>query len=191
MSPSAAWVESRSVTDLLGAWRAGESGAFELLLPQLYGELRRLAARQLKGERPGHTLEPTALVHEACLRLPGFRRVDWQDRTHFLALVATLMRRILVSYARRQSAAKRGRGLAVTLSEEHAQCESRSVEVLALNDALDRLERLDPRQVRVVELRYFSGMTIEETAGALDVSPATVKVDWSLAKAWLARELGA
>ncbi len=181
---------STPVTELLRQWRAGDERAFDQLLSQVYAELRRLARGQLRGERPGHTLAPTALVHEACLRLLGERRIDWQDRAHFLAVTATLMRRILVSYARRHRAAKRGGGAAVTLHEGDARAESRDVDLIALSDALQKLERLDARQARVVELRYFAGMTIEETAEALAVSPATIKVDWSLARAWLLRELG-
>lgn len=178
------------VTELLRQWRAGHEGAFGELLPQVYAELRRLARGQLRSERRAHTLAPTALVHEACLRLLGARPIDWQDRAHFLAVAATLMRRILVSYARRHRAAKRDGGAAVTLAEEHALAESRDVDLIALSDALEKLEALDPRQARVVELRYFAGMTIEETAEALGISPATVKIDWSLARAWLLRELG-
>jgi RNA polymerase sigma factor (TIGR02999 family) len=156
----------------------------------VYAELRRLARGQLRGERRGHTLAPTALVHEACLRLLGERRIDWQDRAHFLAVTANLMRRILVSYARRHRAAKRGGGAAVTLHDDDARAEGRDVDLIALSDSLAKLEALDARQARVVELRYFAGMTIEETAEVLAVSPATVKIDWSLARAWLLRELG-
>jgi RNA polymerase sigma factor (TIGR02999 family) len=181
----------RDITRLLNAIEAGEDRAAQELLPVVYQELRHLAAHHMAGEAAGHTLQPTALVHEACLRLLDHRRIEWQGRTHLLALAATLMRQILVSHARKRHAAKRGGGAAVTLAEDHAVRDAPAVEVLALHHALDRLESLDPRQARVVELRYFGGLTIEETADALAVSPATVKTDWSLARAWLFTQLEA
>lgn len=182
---------SSAVTELLEAWHRGSEAARDQLAPLVYRDLRRLARAHLARERSGHTLQPTALVHEAYIRLMDHGAMDWRGRTHFFALAATTMRRILVSYARRHRAAKRGHGgVAVTLCEGHAVGASRDVDLLALDAALAELERIDPRQCRVVELRYFGGLTIEETAAALRVSPATVKIDWSLARAWLFRELG-
>ena len=178
-----------SVTTLLRAWRAGDAGALDRLIPLVHEELHRLAQGYMRGERPDHTLQATALVNEAYLRLVD-AAVDWKDRAHFFAVAATTMRRILVSHARGRLAAKRGQGgIAVTLCEDHAVVAARDTDLLALDEALAALERIDPRQSRIVELRYFAGLTIEETAGALGVSPATVKLDWSLARAWLFREL--
>ncbi len=178
------------VTELLLSWHGGDEAARDRLVPLVYDQLHRLARAQFARERSGHTLQPTALVHETYLRLMGHRGLHWQGRTHFFALAATTMRRILVSHARRHRAAKRGMGgVAVTLSEDHAVAEARDVDLLALDAALTELHKLDPRQCRVVELRYFGGLTIEETAEALRISPATVKLDWSLARAWLFRVL--
>lgn len=178
------------VTDLLLAWRGGDEAARDRLVPLIYDDLHRLARAQLARERRGHTLQPTALVHEAYLRLVDHGRLDWQGRTHFLAIAATTMRRLLVSHARGRRAAKRGHGgIAVTLCDDHAVDEGRNVDLLALDEALTSLESIDPRQSRIVELRYFGGLTIEETAAALGISAATVKLDWSLARAWLFREL--
>jgi len=178
------------VTELLRAWHGGDEAARDRLVPLVYGELQRLARAQFGRERDGHTLQPTALVHEAWLRLMGHQDMAWQGRTHFFALAATTMRRILISHARRHRAAKRGQGgVAVTLCEDHAVAKPRDVDLLALDAALTALGMIDSRQCRVVELRYFGGLTIEETAVALGVSPATVKLDWSLARAWLFREL--
>jgi RNA polymerase sigma factor (TIGR02999 family) len=182
--------KATEVTRLLRDWRAGDEEALERLLPRVYDELRRLARAYLARERPGHTLQPTALVHEAYLRLVDQTRVDWQNRAHFFAIAATSMRRILVSHARRRHAAKRGgAALTLTLDEGLAAAGERDVDLVALDEALAALERLDPRQARIVELRFFAGLTIEETATALEVSPATVKLDWKLARAWLFREL--
>jgi len=178
------------VTALLHAWHRGDESARDRLVPLVYDELHRLARAQFARERSGHTLQPTALVHEAYLRLMDHQDLNWQGRTHFFALAAMTMRRVLVSHARKQRAAKRGQGgVAVTLCEEHAVAEAQGVDVLALDAALRALEAIDPRQARIVELRYFAGLTIEETAEALEISPATVKLDWSLARAWLFREL--
>jgi len=178
------------VTALLQEWHGGDAGARDRLVPLVYEELRRLAAVQLARERSGHTLQPTALVHEAYLRLSRHDRLCWQGRTHFFALAALTMRRILVSHARARRAAKRGSGgPPVTLREEERVEPARSVDLLALDEALAALERLDPRQCRIVELRYFGGLTVEETAAELGLSPATVKLDWSLARAWLFRRL--
>lgn len=178
-----------SVTELLGAWRAGDREAEERLVAAVYGDLRRIARGALARERSGHTLQPTALAHEAYLDLAEQRRAAWQGRGHFLSVAALAMRRILVSHARRRAAGKRGGGaLRVTLPQDLAAVEA-EVDLVALDAALDALAALDPRQARVVELRYFGGLTIEETAAALGVSPATVKVDWSMARAWLRRRL--
>ena len=178
------------VTELLHAWHGGDLAARDRLVPLVYDDLHRLARGHLARERGGHTLQPTALIHEAYLRLMGHQGLDWQGRTHFFALAATTMRRILVSHARKHRSAKRGRGgVSVTLCEDHAVAEARDVDLLALDAALTKLETIDARQCRVVELRYFGGLTIEETAAELGISPATVKLDWSLARAWLFREL--
>lgn len=182
---------STTVTQLLLDWRAGDDAALDRLLPLVYDDLHRLARGQFARERAGHTLQPTALVHEAYLRLVEIRRVDWQDRAHFLALAATTMRRILVSHARRRLAAKRGgAAVNVTLVEEVVGSGGPEVGLLALDEALGALAELDPRQARIVELRYFGGLTIEETAEALTVSPSTVKSDWQMARAWLYSQLG-
>jgi RNA polymerase sigma factor (TIGR02999 family) len=179
------------VTELLVAWRDGQPGALDRLLPLVYGELRRQARAHLRRERPGHTLQPTALVHEAFLRLVGQRGAQWQNRRQFFAVASQAMRRALVDHARARSAAKRGAGLTrVALADAAQAAAPLDVDVLALDQALGRLERLDPRQVRVVELRYFGGLSAEEAAAALDVSLATVNRDWAMARAWLFRELG-
>lgn len=183
---------ARGVTELLVAWSAGEANARDELLPLLYDELRRIAARHLARERPDHTLQATALVHEAFERLVGQERVAWQGRVHFLATAAHLMRRILVDHARARAASKRGGGLTVPLDpEREPAAPAPDVDVLRLDDALDRLAALAPGQARIVELRYFGGLTIEETAAAVESSPATVKREWSVARAFLRRELAA
>lgn len=159
-------------------------------MPLVYDELHRLAAARLAQERRDHTLQPTALVHEAYLRLVDTRRLEWQNRAHFLAVAATTMRRILVSHARKHRAAKRsGAGPTVSLLDDDASVDGRAVELMALDEALSDLARLDARQSRIVELRYFAGLTIEETAEVLEVSSATVKNDWSMARAWLFNRL--
>ena len=183
---------SRGITELLAAWSAGDAGAHAELLPQVYDELRRIAARHLARERPGHTLQATALVHEAFERLVGQDRVVWQGRVHFVATAAHVMRRILVDHARGRQTAKRGGGLTISLDPEHEPAApARDVDLLRLDDALARLAALAPEQARIVELRYFGGLSIEETAAAVDSSPATVKRHWSLARAFLRRELAA
>lgn len=192
---SEARVRAEGLTDLLEAWRRGEPGALDRVMPVVYGELRRLAARHLANERTGHTLQTTALVHEAYLRLAGHPQVDWKNRAYFFGAVATVMRRILVDHARRRVRDKRGGGLAVVSLDEAPEptvpaAVGGGLDVQALDDALDRLAAIDARQARVVELRFFSGMTIEEIAEALDVSPGTVKRDWTVARAWLFAELG-
>jgi RNA polymerase sigma factor (TIGR02999 family) len=190
--------ESRSdsglpVTELLQAWRRGETAADEQLLALVYGELKRLAAAQLRGERQGHTLQPTALVHEAYLRLAGQKGLEWRDRSHFFGLAATMMRRILVDHARARLADKRAH-LPVSISLiGDLPGESRSdfdeAYLLDLDRAIDRLAVAHPRPSRVVELRYFAGLEVEEVAAALDLSPRTVKRDWAFARAWLLRAL--
>ncbi len=174
------------ITQLLHAWRAGDGSALERLTPLVYDDLRRIARRSMAGERAGATLQPTALVHEAWLRLARHERIAWQDRAHFLAVGALTIRRLLVEQARRRKAQKRGGGaVTVTLSAAAGQAAGPQVDLIALDQALDRLAELSPRQARVVELRYFGGLTVEETARVLAVSPATVKVDWQMARAWL------
>jgi RNA polymerase sigma factor (TIGR02999 family) len=175
---------------LLAEVSDGQPQAVEQLLPLVYRELRRQAAHHLRRERPGHTLQPTALVHEAYLKLMEQRDVRWQNRSHFFGIAAQAMRRILIDHARSRGRNKRGGASAkVELEEGHAIQEAVSVDVLALDQALTRLQQLDPRQARIVELRYFGGLSVEETADVVQISPATVKRDWMMAKAWLANQL--
>jgi len=182
---------SPDVTQILQEVSGGDQNAPARLMPLVYDELRRLADHYLRQERPDHTLQPTALVHEAYLKLIDQTRVDWQNRAHFFGVAAQLMRRILVDHARRHRASKRG-GFQqkLTLDEAVDYSQPRDLDLVALDDALNALALMDERQSRIVELRFFGGLTIEETAEALNVSPATVKVDWSMAKAWLRREIG-
>ena len=182
------------VTELLLAWGAGEAGALDELLPAVYAELQAQARRAMRREEAGHTLQTTALVHEAYLRLADQDRIVWRNRAQFFGIAAQLMRRILVDHARARVAAKRGGGAhPVTLAGRGADSPSDGgadpVDVLALHDALTRLAALDPQQARVVELRYFGGLTIEATAETLGISPATVKREWAVARAWLRREI--
>lgn len=178
------------VTDLLHAWRDGDPAALERLTPIVYGELRRIARRHMGRERLSHTLQTTALVNEAYLRLVDIGRMRWQDRAHFLAMASRIMRRILVEAARARRNQKRGGGVEyITLDEAVAVAPDRSPDLLALNEALHALAAVSPRKSQVVELRFFGGLTIEETAEVLDVSGDTVRRDWRLAKAWLFREL--
>ena len=178
------------VTDLLAAARNGDAGAFDELFPLVYDVLRRIAHRKLGGERSGHTLATTDLVHEAYLKLVRLDRIEWQGRAHFLALAARAMRNILVDYALRRRTEKRGGAYQrVTMGEGLAIAEASGSDVLAVHAALERLQAIDERQSRVVECRFFAGMSIEETADALGISPASVKRDWALARAWLNREL--
>jgi RNA polymerase sigma factor (TIGR02999 family) len=179
-----------SATALLIDWSRGDTSALNQLLPLVYAELRRLAGRQLQRERVNHTLQPTALVHEVYLRLVDQRRVDWQDRAHFLGVAAQTMRRILVDHARRRDAGKRGDGVQCVSIDEARLAAPGEIPLLALDDALSRLESVDPNLARIFELRAFGGLTIEEAAHVLKVSPSTVKRDWRTAKAWLNRELG-
>jgi len=179
------------VTLLLSEMKRGNSGALPRLIPLVYNELRRLAANCLKDERDGHTLQPTALVHEAYLRLAGQNRAEWQNRAQFMGVAAQLMRRILVDYARQRIAAKRGGGPAPIDIDalEIAAGVEQSAEMLAVDEALERLTAMDPQQAQVVEMRYFGGMTVEETAEALAIAPRTVKREWAIAKAWLRVEI--
>jgi RNA polymerase sigma factor (TIGR02999 family) len=154
-------------------------------VPIVYDELRRLAHHYMNGERAGHTLQTTALVNEVYVRLVGINGLQWRDRAHFFAMAGTLMRRVLVDYARRHGRDKRGGGVEVTSLDDHAVAPGPGVDVVELNDALERLATVDPQQCRVVELRFFAGLSIDETAEAMGISPATVKRDWTTAKAWL------
>jgi RNA polymerase sigma factor (TIGR02999 family) len=179
------------VTLLLAEMRLGHKDALARLMPLVYGELRRLAGHYLRGERIGHTLQPTALVHEAFLRLLGQDRAGWEHRGQFIGVAAQLMRRILVDYARQRAANKRA-GASVTLNEELLWAEQdsdRTEEILAVDEVLARLAELDPQQARVVELRYFAGLSVEETAEVIEISPRTVKRDWAMARAWLRAQL--
>jgi RNA polymerase sigma factor (TIGR02999 family) len=179
------------VSDLLRALSRGEPGALDRLVPIVYDQLRRLAHGQLRGEHPGHTLNTTALVHETYLRLVQIDRVEWQDRAHFFAVAARVMRRVLIDYARARNRDKRGGAAThVALSESLDGLAQPPDDFLVLEEALARLEALDARQCRVVECRCFAEMSVEETAAALGTSPATVKRDWAFARAWLNRELG-
>ena len=179
------------VTDLLAAWRGGDAAALDRLMPLLYSELRRIAAGLLRRERPGHTLQPTALVHELYLRLVGQGRSEFEGRAHFLSLAARMMRRILVDHARHAHRLKRGGALPCLSLDEAtgASTPTREIDLLALDEALDRLALIDAQQSRLVELRYFGGLTIEEAAVALGISSGTVKREWSTARAWLFQEM--
>jgi RNA polymerase sigma factor (TIGR02999 family) len=181
---------SGQVTQLLSNWSNGDLQAREEVFPLVYNELRRLAASYLRRERSDHTLQATALVHEAYLRLVEHDSANWQNRHHFFGAAAQLMRRILVDHARGHLAEKRGSGLAkVPLTEAIAMSQEQPAELLALDECLTRLAAFDPQQGRVVELRVFAGLSVEETAAVLSISPATVKRDWALAKAWLWRQI--
>jgi RNA polymerase sigma factor (TIGR02999 family) len=180
----------QDVTQLLAKWKEGDQGALEDLTPLVYNELRRLAKSYLRRERPDHTLQGTALVHEAYLRLIDQRHVEWRNRNHFFALAAELIRRILVDHARARVAAKRGgSNLKLSLDESIAPADEKDLDLVALDDALKALAQADTQQSRIVELRYFAGLTIEETGDVLNISPATVKRDWAMAKAFLKREM--
>jgi RNA polymerase sigma-70 factor (ECF subfamily) len=179
-----------SVTELLRAWSEGDDGALDRLVPLVEAELRRLARGYLGRERRGHTLQTTALVNEAFLRLTDARRVRWQDRAHFLGIAARLMRRVLVDYARRRGFQKRGGGAQqVTLDEGLVVAPDPAFDIVALDRALEALAQVDVRKSQVIELRFFGGLTVEEAAAVLNVSSDTVKRDWRLAKLWLLREL--
>lgn len=178
------------LTGLLVSWRQGDATALERLIPLVYDELRRVARHHVDREPPGHALPATALVHEVYLRLVDVDRLTLNGRTHFFAVAAKLMRQVLVDHARRQRADKRGGGVTMlSLDEVSPAAQPASVDVLALDEALDALSSLDARQCHVVELRFFGGLSIDETAEALAVSPATIEREWALAKAWLYRRL--
>jgi len=180
----------KEITGLLVAWGAGDEQALAALTPLVYEELHRLAHRYMGGERPGHSLQTTALVNEAYVRLIDWKSVRWQNRAHFFAVSAQLMRRILVDFARSRGYQKRGGGVpAVTLDDAAVVTDDKGADMVALDEALTSLAELDARQSRVVELRFFGGLSLEETAEVLRVSPGTVRRDWSLARAWLHREL--
>jgi RNA polymerase sigma-70 factor, ECF subfamily len=181
---------SADTTQLLRAWARGDSEALDELTPRVYRELRRIAARLLQNERPGHSLQSADLVHEAYLRLVNARKLDWQHRAHFFAVSATLMRRILLDRARRKAADKRGgkaHPLDLTKTLDVAQAKAR--ELVALDDALNALAEVDPRKSRIVELRFFGGLSVKETAEVVKVSSDTVMRDWKIARAWLLTEL--
>ena len=178
------------MTRLLKAWSHGDRSALDALVPLVYDELRRQASRTLRRQRPGQTLQATALVHEAFLKLVDYTAVTWKDRSHFFAVAARAMRQILVDHARRNLADKRGGDATrIVLEDGSASVQPKGVDLMALADALRRLEELDPGQARLVELRFFGGLTVEETAEVLGSSPATVKRSWSSARAWLHGEL--
>ena len=182
----------QAVTQLLVDWGNGDRQALEKLTPLVYQELKRLAARYLRRERREHTLQSTALVHEAWLRLIDQNHVHWQNRAQFFGIAAEMIRRILIDHARNRQAAKRGDGaIKLSLDEALGALDRRDFDLVALDDALDDLAKLDPKQGKLVELRFFAGLSIEESAEVLGVSPATVKREWAVAKAWLYRELSA
>jgi len=191
MSPMPS-TRNSDVTRLLSDWSNGDRRALDELLPLVYDELRHLANAYLKRERDGHTLQSTALVHEAFLRLVNQHDVQWQGRAHFFGIAAQMIRRILVDHARAQRAAKRGAGaVRIELGEELAVAQQRDLDLIALDDALERLATMDGRQSRIVELRFFAGLSVEDTADVMGISTATVKREWSSARAWLFREVGA
>jgi RNA polymerase sigma-70 factor, ECF subfamily len=188
--------ESAEITDLLKAWGRGDSAALDRLTPLVYERLRRMAHGYMRHERPGHTLQATALVNEAFLRLVDARDLEWADRAHFFAMCARVMRRILVDAARSRAAVKRGgqavrpeHSTAIDLDQLPMPGTELSAQVCALDDALNALARIDPRRAQVIELRFFGGLSVEETGQVLELSPQTVMRDWRLARAWLAREL--
>ena len=189
-------MKSPEITTLLKAWSGGEAAALDRLTPLIYDELRQLAGRYMRHERAGHTLQTTALANEAYLRLVEVKNVDWQDRRHFLAVSAQIMRRILVDAARTRASVKRGgemeridHSTAVDFDRLPAAGSDRAAELCALDDALNTLSQMDPRRAQVIELRFFGGLSVEQTAEVLSISPQSVMRDWKLARAWLAREL--
>ncbi len=179
--------EQTDVTMLLNAWSDGKQDALDELMPLVYQELRKLARSYLRAERPEHTLQPTALVNEAYLRLVDQKNVRWENRRHFFGIAAQLMRRILVDHARKRQSEKRGGGEALLPFEEAKGVPVKARDLVALDDALKDFANIDPRSAKIVELRQFGGLSIDETADVLEISPATVKRDWTLAKAWLRR----
>jgi RNA polymerase sigma factor (TIGR02999 family) len=182
---------THDVTELLGAWKSGDERAFELLIPLVYDELHRMARRYLAGERPTVTLQPTALVNEVCLRMLGWDQARWQNRGHFFGVSAQMMRRVLVDIARRRDAERRGGrdAVRVPLADVDAPVAQRDEDLVAIDEALEKLARLDARKAKVVELRFFGGLSVEETARALDISVRTVHNEWTFARAWLYRAL--
>ena len=179
------------ITQLLKDWSEGNQTALDKLMPLVYDELRRQASRYLRNERQGHTLQTTALIHEAYLKLIGINQIEWQNRNHFFAIASTAMRRILVDYARERKRDKRG-GVAENLPLDEGlqiSANEKSVDLIALDEALSRLAKLDERQTKVVELKYFSGLSIDEIAEVLGIANSTVRLDWNLAKAWLKQEI--
>jgi RNA polymerase sigma factor (TIGR02999 family) len=189
MPQDAARAERERISRLLADWANHDPAARERLVPIVYEELRRLAHHYMRGERAGHTLQTTGLVNEVYLRLAGIDGLQWRDRMHFFAMAATLMRRVLVDYARQRARDKRGGGVSVTSLDEDVVAPQSAIDIVALDEALERLAALDPQQGRVVELRFFAGLSVKETAEALGISPATVKRDWATAKLWLYNEL--
>jgi RNA polymerase sigma factor (TIGR02999 family) len=183
--------DSHEVTRLLAELREGHTGAASRLAEVVYHELHILAVHAMRRESDGHTLQPTELVHEAFVRLVGQHSVEWQSRSHFYGIASQAIRRILLDHARRRRAAKRDFGVRVTLDESAGELQGKSLDLIALDDALEKLRALDERQARVVELRFFGGLDVEHTAEALGISPATVKRDWTFARAFLQRELEA
>jgi RNA polymerase sigma factor (TIGR02999 family) len=180
---------SGDVTQLLVQWRMGDRSALDRLMPLVYQELRAIASRRLRNERPRHTLQSTALVHEAYVRLIDQTRSDWRSRAHFFGVAATIIRNILVDHARARRAAKRGGGSDIALDDAIEFPRKRDPDLIAIDDALLELSRIDEQQSRIVEMRFFGGLTIEETAEVLRISPSTVKRDWILAKTWIFQEL--
>ena len=179
------------ISQLLRAWSDGDQLALDELTPIVYAELRRLAHRYMRGERPDHDLQTSALVNEAYIRLVDYKRMQWQNRAHFFAVSAQVMRRLLVDHARARGAFKRGVGITIALDDSiDAPGDDASLDLIALDAALDKLAARDQRQARLVELRYFGGLTVDEAAAVLDVAAITVKRDWALARTWLFRELG-
>jgi RNA polymerase sigma factor (TIGR02999 family) len=182
--------DTSTTTQLLMQWSQGDQEALQQLMPLVYSELRRLAAGYLRHERAGHTLQPTALVHEAYLRLIDQTRVEWRNRAHFMGVTAQMIRRVLVDHARAKQASKRGSGVvAFSVNEELTAGTKQDLDLVALDDALDELARFDEQQSRIVELRFFAGVSVEETAETLGISRATVNRDWAVARAWLFRRL--
>ncbi len=181
---------TNEITKLLHDWQGGDRAALDALVPLIYKELRRLAHCELRKERPDHILQSTALVHEAYFRLVGQTVPQWESRTHFFAIAAQLMRQILVDYARRRRASKRGSGaFMLTLDDAVALPQRKDVDIVAVDEALNTLAEVDPRQSRVVELRFFAGLSLEETSEAMGIATATVQRDWTVARAWLYREI--
>jgi RNA polymerase sigma factor (TIGR02999 family) len=191
MAPDPDDASHERISELLADWANRDPAARDQLVPIVYEELRRLAHHYMRGERSGHMLQTTALVNEVYMRLAGIDALKWRDRVHFFAMAATLMRRVLVDYARQRGREKRGAGVTVISLTENAVAPEPAVDIVALDEALERLAAVDPQQGRVIELRFFAGLSVEETAEALGISPATVKRDWATAKLWLYHELRA